>query len=176
MRFGNWDWYFKHGIMLRKLLACLSACGIAVSVIAYIQGMSGTTIDDRYQWLVVLTAGAIALQIPIFCLERSALRTFSWKGLARGLPKWAVNCIKLAWLITLAHMIWFFLESHHAVPIIKDGQFVLSSRGRIVKVLTQKQYVSFTAHDLSEFAMLMIACYLTPLMYWCSPRNRQQLG
>lgn len=158
--------------MARTSLAFLSLCGIALSVVAYIESFSGTTIDDRYQWMGVLIAGAIALQIPMFFLERSRLRTFFWKGLAQGMPKWAVNGIKLAWLIAVAHLIWFFVESQRAVPIIHDGQFVLSSRGRIVKVLTQREYLTFRAYELRQLAALMIACYMTPLMYWWFLRNR----
>jgi len=162
--------------MARKVLAFLSASGIAASVVAYSESLSGTTIDERWQWMAVLVAGAVVLQIPMFFLERAELRTFFWKGLAQGVPTWAVNCIKLAWLVALAHLVWFFLASHRAVPLIKDGQFVLSSRGRIVKVLTQQEYLMLRAYELREFAALMIACYLTPLMYWWFPRNRQQPG
>lgn len=152
--------------MAQQFLALLSACGVGLSALAYIESLSRTTIDDRYLWIVVLVVGAIALQIPMLILEGSALRIFFWKGLARGVPGWAVNCIKLAWLVALAHFVWFLLRTHYAVPTINDDQFVLSGHGRIVKVLKQKEYLVLRAYELREFAVLIIACYLTPLIYW----------
>lgn len=164
--------------IVRRFLAALSACGIAVSIVAYIESLSGATLDDMLQWVIVLGIGAIAIHIPMYVLERSSVkdRTFYWKGFARGMPSWAVPLVKLFWLIALAHFVWFFVQSHHAVPIIKDGQWILSSRGRIIKVLTLREYLTLRAEDLRVFAALMIACYLAPMMYWWFPRNHQQPG
>ncbi len=161
--------------VMRRFLAGLSACGIAVGIVAYVESLSGTTIEDRSQWMIVLGVGVIAIQIPMLVLGRSSVksRTFFWKGFARGMPRWVVSFVKLFWLIALAHFIWFFIKSHHAVPLIEDGQFILSSRGRIVKVLTEQEYLTLKSEELRVFAALMVACYLAPMMYWWFPRNHR---
>ena len=160
--------------IVRRFIAVLAACGIAVSILAYVESLSGATIDDMLPSVAVLVIGAIVLQIPIFVLERSSLRRFYWKGFARGMPSWVVPFVKLFWLIFLAHLFWFFVRSGAGVPIIKDGQYIISSRGRILKVLTKPEYLTLKAGELREFAALMIACYLMPMMYWWFPRNHQQ--
>jgi hypothetical protein len=126
--------------------------------------------------MIVLGVGVIAIQVPMFVLERSSVkdRTFFWKGFARSVPKWGVLCVKIFWLIALAHFIWFFINSHHAVPLIKDGQFILSSRGRIVKVLTEQEYLTLKSEELRGFAALMVGCYLAPMLYWWFSRNAQE--
>jgi hypothetical protein len=161
---------------MRRFLAGLSACGIAVGIAAYVESLSGTTIGERAVWMFGLGVGVIAVQIPMFVLERPSLqdRTFFWKGFARSVPRSGVFCVKLFWLIAVAHFIWFFAKNHYAVPLIKDGQSLLSSRGRIVKVLTEQEYLTLKAEELREFAALMIACYIAPMLYWWFPRSLEQ--
>jgi hypothetical protein len=164
--------------IVRKFLAGLSAIGVAVSIVVYIESLSGKTLDDMFPWVIMLLIGAVVIHIPIFVLERSSLkdRTFFLRGFARGMPRWVVPFVKLLWLIVLAHFVWLFVESHGGVPIIQDGQWILSSRGRIVKVLTQKEYLTFKGQDLRVYAIVMIASYVVPMMYWWFPRSYQQSG
>ena len=161
---------------MRRLLAGVSAFGIAVSIVAYLESLSGATIDDMPHLMTVVVFGAIAIQIPMFVIERSSVksRAFFWKGFARATSRWAVFFVGLFWLIAVAHFIWFFIRGHHAVPVIKDGQFILSSRGRIVKALTHAEYLTLRADELRTLAALMVACYLAPLMYWLFPRRSQR--
>jgi hypothetical protein len=55
-----------------------------------------------------------------------------------------------------------------------DGQYVLDSHGRILKVLTQAEYVTLKEALLRIFATLMSTCYFMPMMYWWFRRNPQQ--
>jgi hypothetical protein len=170
--------------IVRKFLAGLSAVGIAVSIVAYIESLSGTTVDDMLPWVIVLLIGAVAIQISTFVLKRSSVlersslkdRVFFWRRFARGMPRWVGIFVKLLWVIVLAHFVWFFIESHGGVPVIQDGQWILSNRGRIVKVLTQTEYLTLKADELRVFAIGMITYYLVPMMYWWFPRNHQEPG
>lgn len=158
---------------MRKSLAALAACGLILSVVAYIKGLSGTT-SNELQWISALLIGALALYTPIPFLEHAwGDRTFFWKGFARGMPRWAVPCIILFWLIAVAHLVWFFVRSDAAIPIIKDGQYILESHGRIRRGLTQPEYLALKAGELRVLAALMFAVYLQPFLYWWFPRKRE---
>ena len=160
---------------MRRVLAVLAATGVAAAVILYVDGISGTTTDERSHWVAALVVGAILINIPMFVLEPASVkdRTFYWQGFGRGLPRWAVPLIKMCWVIVLAHGAWFFVKGSGGVPLIQDGQFILGSHGRIVRVLTQSEYLSMKADELRLYAVLMFACYLAPMMYWWFPRKRQ---
>jgi hypothetical protein len=159
----------------RRFLAFLAACGLAVSVLGYVDSFT-RAIHDNSRWLVMLAIGALALQIAIYALEYPASkdRNFFWKGFTRGMPSWVAPCIKVFWLITVAHFVWFFVQTGAGVPIIKDGQYVLSNRGRILKVISQTDYLRLKEGELRMFAALMISCYLVPTIYWWFPRTNQQ--
>ncbi len=117
----------------------------------------------------------IALFIPIYALEYPASRkpTFFLKGFARGLPSWVAPCSGLLSLIGIAHLVWFAVHSGWGVPTILDGQYVLDTRGQILKVLTEAEYLTLKKAELRMFAAMMTALYFVPTMYWWFPRNEQ---
>ncbi len=153
---------------IRRFLASLSACGIATSLIAYIESFSATRVDSTFRWSIILIPGWMALFIPIYALEYPASRapSFSWKGFARGMPSWVVLCSRLLFLIAIGHLAWFAVHSGWGVPTIRDGQYVLIARGRVLKILTEAEYLKLAAAGARTFAAMMIAFYFVPMVYW----------
>jgi hypothetical protein len=158
---------------IRRFFAFLSACGIAASVLVYIESFSGAAINNSWRWEILLGAGVVALGISIHILEypSSNNRSFYWKGFERGIPRWVIRSNYLLMLIVIVHFAWYFLLGGFGMPTIKDGQYVLDNHGRILKVLTQAEYLSLNEAQLRIFATLMIACYFMPMMYWWFRRN-----
>jgi hypothetical protein len=156
----------------RGLLAFLSACGFAASILAFIATFSAVLVDTIFPWLVPLLLGWILLFIPMYTLEYPASRapTFFWT-FARGMPSWVAPCGTALSLIGVAHLVWFGVHSGWGVPAIQDGQYVLGSRGRILKVLTQAEYLTLRAAGLRACATVMMSFYFAPMMYWWFRRN-----
>jgi hypothetical protein len=156
-------------------LAFLSACGFTASGFAYVVSFRGATLGSLLPWSILLGVGVVGLVVPIHFLERPASKhwRFYWNGWARGIPSWAILCVNLLWLVVIANFAWELVRSDFAVPIIRDGQYVLSSRGRIIKVLTQSEYLNLKEGDLRLFAILMINCYFIAMLYWWFRRSDQ---
>ena len=157
----------------RRGLAFLSAVGFAACILIYIESFSGATINSSLPWLILLGIGAFALGMPVQILEYPGSRapTFYWKGFARGMPNWVAPCAGLLWLIAIAHFAWFALHSGWGVPAILDGQYVINARGRVLRVLTQGEYLTLQEAWLRGVASIMISCYFVPMMYWWFRRN-----
>ncbi len=156
----------------RRLLACLSVCGLAGSVIVYVQSFSGAKEDNSRRWEVLLGIGAFAVGMPIHFLQQAPSQ--KWRFYWKGLPVWASLCNYLLVLTVVAHFVWYHSQGGSGVPAIMDGQYVLDSHGRILKVLTQAEYVTLKEALLRIFATLMSTCYFMPMMYWWFRRNPQQ--
>jgi len=77
-------------------------------------------------------------------------------------------------LVALAHFVWCVVHYGWGAPEIVDGQYVLDSRGRILKVLTQAEYLKLRAVGARAIATILIYFYFTPMMYWWFRRNPQQ--
>ncbi len=161
---------------VRRLLAFLSACGIATSILAYAESFSGVHVDSVFRWSIVLVPGWMALFAPIYFLEYPASRapSFAWEGFARGLPRWVAPSAKLLSLIAIMHVLWCVVQNGLGTPAIIDGQYVLDSRGRILKVLTQAEYFKLRGTGVRTFAAMAISFYFMPMMYWWFPRSREQ--
>src|SRR5580658_9849763 len=110
------------GPNLRRFFALLSACGIAVSTVAYIESFSVSRADAIFRWSIVLVTGWMVLFTPIYVLEYPASRgpSFPLYGYARGMPGWVAPCGWLVSLIATAHLAWFAVHAGWGVPVIRD--------------------------------------------------------
>jgi hypothetical protein len=153
---------------IRNLLAFLSACCIAASVLAYIWSFFGAPVDAIFPWEIPLMLGAIAQILPVYVLEYPASRAwFSfWKELVRDMPTWVAPCAKILLLNFVAHLAWFALHSRWGVPEILDGQYVLAARGHVLKVISQAEYLTLSEAELRTFSALLIYFYFMHMTYW----------
>jgi hypothetical protein len=158
----------------RRFFAFLSACGIAVNTVAYVESFSLSPADAMFRWWIVLVPGWIALLAPIYVLEYPASRgpSFALYGFARGMPVWVAPCAWLLSLIAAAHLAWLAVHAGWGVPEIRDGQYVLTSNGRTLEVLTQTEYVKLRAAGARMGATAMIDAYFIPMTYWWFRRNQ----
>jgi hypothetical protein len=161
---------------IRRVFAFLSACGIAACVLAYIYSFFAGQVDTILPWWVLLILVGMALVAPIYALEYPSSRapSFSWKGFARGMPSWVAPCFWVLSLIAIAHFVWSAAQDGLGVPAIVDGQYVLDNHGRILKVLTQAEYLTLKAAELRALATMMISVYFVPLVYWWFRRSHHE--
>lgn len=157
---------------MRRFLAFLSACGMAASIFVYIESFYGATVGSILQWVIPLGIGVFALQLPIYVIEKD--RGYFLKGFARDMPSWVVPCVKLIGLTVLAHLVWASVQSDFALPTVEGGQYVLNNRGRILKVLTQIEYLKLKEGELRFVAALLISFYFPSMMYWWFRRNHRE--
>jgi|SRR5580658_5915536 hypothetical protein len=162
---------------LHRLFAILSVCGFAASILIYITSFSGVLVDRVFPLFVPLLLGWMVLLIPMYALEYPASRTpsFIWK-FARGMPNWVAPLGAALSVIGVAHLVWFGVHCGVGVPAIVDGQYVLDSRGRILKVLTQAEYLTLRAAGLRASATIMLSFYFAPMAYWWFRRKGQQVA
>jgi hypothetical protein len=172
-------WRFKPAVIVtpawRKILAFLSACGIVLSLFGYIYSFFGAPVDGLLQWGLLLAPVAGALIVPIRALEHrsSTVPTHSWRGFAHGMPRWFGPVANLLAIVAVAHLTWCFVQNGPGVPAIVNGEYVLDSRGRILKALTQSEYLALKAIELRVLATLVLSVYFVPMTYWCFQRNHQ---
>jgi len=161
---------------IRRFLAFLSACGLATSLVAYVGSFSGMRVDTTFRWWIILIPGWMALFAPIYALEYPASRapSFCWKGFARGMPSWVAPCSWVLSLMAIAHFVWFATHSGWGVPAIQDGQYVLSARGQVLKVISQAEYLNLREAGARVFATMMVSFYFVPMVYWWFSRSHQQ--
>jgi hypothetical protein len=156
----------------RRSLAALSACGIAAGLFVYFESFLGATMGNSWVWLILLAVGSLLVGVPIQRLERRSPRNWMFfrAGFMRGMPSWVVVCNYLLLALFIEHFVAYSVRSGYGVPAIIDGQYVLDSRGKILKVITQAEYLSLQEEGLRVTLSAIIASYFMPMMYWWVPR------
>ena len=163
----------------RRFLALLPACGFAANSLLYVSSFYATESDIIVRWdIFVSCLGMIALFIPMYILEYPAggARTFLSSWLAPGTPRWVAVSCRLLVLVGVGHFIWFAAHSGWGVPVIRGEQYVLNSRGRILKVLSQPEYLALMNAERRMFATIFMSAYFVLAMYWWFSRHPRQEG
>jgi hypothetical protein len=160
--------------IVRRFLAALSACVAALCVLVYAASLTGIRFDEVV-WNG-LVAGAIAVSAPLAFFEHRSLRARTyWRDSARAMPLWARATGKAFWLIAMAHFVWFFFSGYQGSPTIQpDGQFVINSHGRILKVLTESEYWTVKAAELRFLISLIMAVCISTMMAWWFPSAKSK--
>jgi hypothetical protein len=118
----------------------------------------------------------LTLFIPIYVLEYPASKApfFFWKDFARDMPGWVAPCAMILPLVPLGHLVWFLWHSGLGVPSIQDGQYVLSDRGHVLRLLTEGEYFALERAEARVFSAVMLSFYFVVTMYWWFKRNPQE--
>ena len=161
-------------LILRRIFAAISACGLGAGIAIYVASYAGSTMDGLFRWAIVLHIGVFLLMLSLYLADYSAFRSglFFWKGFRQGMPKWVVPAIKLLGTFFVIHFAVFLVQSHAASPEIKDGNYVLNNHGHIVRMLTKSEYLRLKAGELRLFATGWIFFYFVPTAYWWFPRQQ----
>ncbi len=161
---------------LRGFMAALSVLGLGASVSAYVGSYSGLTMNTLPLWAIGLHVGTIALILPIIAVEYSAVRerSFFWDKFANGRPKWIVPAMQILGVFFFVHFLVFLIQSHVAGPGIRNGAYVLESHGRIVRVITESEYLKLKAAELRFFATGWMFFYFISSACWCFPGSWEQ--
>lgn len=162
--------------ILRRILALISASGLAASLAIYVASYTGSTMDGLFRWVIILHIGVFFFYCRYIYRTNSALRraSFFWKEFGRGMPKWVVPTINSLGAFFIIHFIVFLWLSHAASPEIKDGNYVLNNHGHILRMITKSEYLRLKGGELRLFATGWIFFYFIPTVYWWFRQPEQQ--
>jgi hypothetical protein len=125
-------------------------------------------------WFVLLHVGVILLFLPMLAAEYPAMKTNKFFGaeFERGKPRWVISGIKLSFVLFVFVFVLFLVLSRAASPEVQNGQYVLNNHGRIVRVLSEGEYLHLEGWELRMFASGWMCFYISLIAYWWFPRNR----
>jgi len=169
-------YYFSLNRNARKLLWAVSVLGIAASVALCGLSFDLNLVDKLFLWLLPMFGILFVLGILMVFHHQASTGTWRWRWneQTRGKPAWAAFWFYLLLANFAGHFIWTMYDSGGGVPAIVDGDYVLDSRGHILKELTAEEYFSLRSLDLRLFAMLYLYLYFAHAVYWYDPNDSQE--
>ena len=137
----------------------------------------GSTLDSTRPWVITFCIGIFVVMVPLIAVQRQAPKDNSDlldQLFAPAVRKWVVPVIQFLLLFFVVHFVLFLVQSHVAGPEIVNGRYVLSSHGRIVRVITYSDYLRLKAGELRLFATGWMVFYFIATAYWCVPRSKRE--
>ena len=161
-------WKRLVGSIRNTIFAVLSSVGLLGTVLLYAEARRGATVSSTLRWVIALAMGIIALHASIALLNRVTIRNWKsmWQVVDGRIPLWGRCCIYVLWSVALFHMTLFIVRTGGSVPVVEDGECVLTSRGRIMQVLSVEEFRALKAFELMVLTSIFAASYATPVLYW----------
>jgi hypothetical protein len=152
---------------MRKIIATAAAFGFIAGVYTFIASFYGLTLDKLGATAFLLHLGILALVIPLAIVERSS------KGASRnrGRPRWVIRSIQVLSLLFIVLFLIFLALSHAAAPEIINGEYVLNNHGKIIGVISEREYLVLKGWELRLFASGWMAFYYALMMDWWFPHR-----
>jgi hypothetical protein len=152
---------------MRKIIATAAALGLIASIEIFVASFYGQTLDKLGAKAFLLHLGIFALVIPLAVVERSS------KGVNEigGRPRWVARSIQLLFLLSAMVFLVFLALSHAAAPEIINGEYVLNNHGKIIGVISEREYLVLKGWELRLFASGWMAFYYALMMDWWFPHR-----
>ena len=153
---------------MERTLGSLAATGLILSIIVH--GLTffpgGTPITEKHPIFWALHIGMFVVFVPFVLAAQRLSRHFSILAFWRILPWWGIALDIAAIVYAYVNFASFFELTQIGRPEIRDGQFVLLSKGQIVRTLTQEEYDVMRGYVARGFSGHWMLFYLTPMLYF----------
>lgn len=146
----------------------MAGLGFVAGSLIVVATFSGLTMDSLGLKIILpLHLGLFVLYALLLLVERPS----KGLGLFRGRPLWVLRSTQILFLLFAAVFFAFMASSHAASPEIVNGQYVLSDHGRVVRPISEGEYLRLKASELRLFASGWMVFYYPLTMAWWFPRQ-----
>jgi len=171
-------YYVSMNPATRKVVWALSTLGIAACVLLCGLSFDLDLVDKLFPWILLLLGPLFVLSLLAALHHKASTGRWWWRWneQTQGKPAWVVFWFYLLMANVAGHFIWTMYEHGPGVPAIVDGDYVLDSRGHILKELTPEEYFRLRSLDLRLFATIYLYLYFVHAVYWLYPDDNSQKG
>jgi hypothetical protein len=167
---------------MRKFFFYLAAGGWVISFIVHLLSFAGIDVAARIPAIWLLHIGIFLVWLPaILFLRRN--RRFTQGTYNRGFALNPVSYVKLLFgniprpLLVIGIFGFFYafvnflvvMIPMHGTPDIKDGHYILESKGQLIRTLTETEYHSLRAQILRGFSGHWLAFYGLAMCFLYGP-------
>ena len=161
---------------LKVVLALVAASGLIASLIAYAATFSNQDAGAAFKiWLFLLLGVAAVLgPMPRRGTSAQGRAWLNLRCLSEMMPRWSLPFACVVLVFAALQTLWALSQNDAGIATEKDGHYTLCNRGRIVRELTEAEYINLRKWDARAFASTAIALYYIPFVYWTFGRERRQ--
>ena len=136
---------------MNSLFGALAAFGFALSAAVHAAALFGVPVQDVIPFVLSLHVGIFIVLIPAIFAMRRATDKGDPFALLRGMPRWTVGIFALLFVYAFTNF-FAFTGASAGSPEIRDGQYVLMRKGKVIRTITAQEYVQGRANTLRVFS------------------------
>jgi hypothetical protein len=177
--------------MKKYLFYFALSCWI-IGILIHVLSIADINVAEKMPLVWLLHVGIFAVWIPVvldlrnnqevqvFQQEAKQVKTSSFglfKIIFEEIPKW-ITILAVCGFFYAGINFVLFMFSQVGTAVIKDGQYILSSHGKLIKTITEQEYHHFKANELRGFSGHWIAFYgiATAILFKYSGLTKNKLS
>ncbi len=155
---------------MKKYLFYFAAFGWALSLLIHLLALADIDVTESVPFVWLLHLGIFVVWLPVLLELRKEqdLQNGSFKNrmnpaiflkaVFKGTPTLLVIIAVAGFFYAMINFL-LFMQSQTGVPTLKEGQYVLSNHGQLIKTLTEAEYHHYKANEVRGFSGHWIAFY-----------------
>jgi len=145
------------GVGTMIIFVWLGGIGLLLSLFVHFITFVGVNILEKLPEVWLLHIGLFVVWIPtlIVCIKTCSKerRKDHLKIATKNAPKWLKHlCIVFFVYMFFNFFFTIFVLNEGGMPYVKDGQNVLANHGKVIRVLTDVEYVRHRAYNVRAFS------------------------
>jgi hypothetical protein len=157
---------------MNRRLGATALLGFAVSLVVNVASASRLDVSSRFPYIWILHVGMFVVCIPfVLVAHKEWGAKSSFAAIVSGFPLWARVVVVAAFAYAVVNVLLFAVLYNGNADIL-NGEYVLSSHGRVLAHLTEAQYHLHKAIEIRGFSALWLLFYLLPCLYFSFRRER----
>ena len=144
------------------------ALAFAVGLELLVHGLTFGNVDAAriFPKIGLLHLGVLIVALPTaIVVGLGFAKQYSMTDLKSIFPKWAYVVLMALTIYAFASFVMFAISSGGAAPEMSNGKFILQSHGRLIRELSESDYLRHKMYETRFSSGLSLSCYLSQLLY-----------
>jgi hypothetical protein len=157
---------------LERALGFAALAGFLVSLCVHVAALFGVVALIQMQWIWWLHVGIFVVFFPFVMNYRKAFpKKPGLAELRASFPDWVVALGLCAFVYALVNFALFLGKTGGGNPMLRDGQYLLMSHGRLIRELSSSEYNALKVNEVRGFSGHWLLFYFMPMAYFLLRRS-----
>ena len=157
---------------LNRAFGVAALAGLLVSLCVNVAALLGVVALLQLPWIWALHFGIFLVFGPFVLDYRKAFpRKPALAELRARFPDWVMALGLGVFLYALANFALFMGKTGGGNPVLRDGQYLLLSHGRLIRELSSSEYDGLRLNEVRGFSGHWLLFYFVPMAYFLLRRG-----
>lgn len=158
--------YLSNIIAMSRVIFIFSLLGFCVALVVHGAAIVESNIA-KSNWLYVLHGAVFVAFAPfVICISLGRTKENPFRGLTQYVPGKAIAIGVLLLIYIWINFIVFMAKSDGGVPDIWEGAYVLHNHGKLLKNISEAEYIGYKSNQLRGFSGHWLAFFYMPMVYF----------